>query len=446
MKTRSRVVIASAVLGGCLVLFACAAVAGVTGYLLLTHTNPLSAFAPAVSNKLVYVGNDMNLFVVDPTGQHQTRLTTDADAGDTLRYDFPTWAPDSRHIAFVGIDYSGNNATGGKLYSVEPSGANLRTLYQSSDSIPFYLYWAPDSRNLSFLTSKGNDALSLQVASDDTKDSAHELDSGTPLYWAWSPDARNMLLHVGGTRSDSNTARLSLVAFSANRPAEQMPSSPGDFHTPQWSSDGKSIFYSQQADNGKQELMTADPQGKNARSLVDYDGRISFAVSPQGNRIAYIATTSDMQLPTFGKVHVMGIDGSDDQSLSDNPALAIIWSPNGKRIAYLTVPTGGGSTGYRFKGQAQTGNSITLEWVAYDLDTKETHTIAQFTPTSSFLNVIPVFDQYTRSATFWSPDSLQFVYSNEDDTDKGSIWVANADGKDTPHKVGDGLIAFWSWK
>ncbi len=446
MKARSRVAIAGVALAGCLVLFACVAILSLGGYLVLTHANPVSAFAPGAASQIVYIGNDMNLHVVDPSGQHKNQLTSDADAGNTRRYDFPTWAPDGRHIAFVGITLRTAGSTTGTLYSIEPGGSNLHTLYTSDQAIPFYLYWAPDSRHLTFLTSKNQDTLSLEVATDDGNNAAQELDSGSPLYWAWSPDARNMFVHVGGTRNDSDTAQVSMVPLSAPPPPEPVISSPGEFLAPQWSSDGKSIYYSQQSDNGRQALMTADAQGKNARSLLNYDGRIAFAVSPHGDRVAYIATPSDLQLPTFGEVHVVGVDGKNDESLGNTHALALMWSPSGNRLAYLTVTKGGGNSAYRFQGQAQTGTGISLRWDVFDFDTHTTHSVAQFTATDTFLNMLPFFDQYTRSATFWSPDSTHLVYANADTADNGSIWVADVVGSAAPQKVGDGLIAFWSWK
>lgn len=444
MSSHSRVIIAGAVLAGFLILLVCTAIFGVAGYLWLTHQNPLSAFAPSAQNQIVYIGNDLNLYVVDPDGGHQYRITTDGDGGNTRRYDFPTWSPDSRHIAFVGIENGAGGATNGTLFSAEPTGGNRRTLYQSDQSIPFYLYWAPDSRHLSFLTNKTQSTLSLEIATEDGGDAAKELDSGAPLYWAWSPDARNMFLHIGGTRNDSDTAHLALLPVS-HPPAEAITPSPGQFQAPQWSGDGESIFYSQQEDNGKQSLMIADARGKNARLLVQYDGRIAFAVSPRGDRVAYIATPSDIQLPTLGEVHVIGVDGKNDQGLGNSHALALIWSPDGNRIAYLSIPTGG-STGYRFKGQAQTGTNISLRWDVFDFDSHSSHTLAQFTPTDSFLNTVPFFDQYTRSATFWSPDSEYLVYSSADTADKGSIWVADVTGSVAPRRVADGQLAYWSWK
>ena len=77
---------------------------------------------------------------------------------------------------------------------------------------------------------------------------------------------------------------------------------------------------------------------------------------------------------------------------------------------------------------------------------KLTRTIAVFEPTQDFLQVLPYFDQYARSMTFWSPDSRQFVYTQTDANGAPGVWVADIAGNANPQRIGDGSIAVWSWK
>ncbi|MGE5139345.1 MAG: TolB family protein [Rudaea sp.] len=444
MNRRSSAIVFGAAVGGCLILLVCTAVLGVSFFLVAARANPLSSLVPAAGNRIVTVGNDGNIYVMDAAGKSRAQLTKDGDAGTAKRYDFPTWAPDGRHIAYVGITYSNANPTSAALYSSDPGGGPSRTLFQSDQSFPFYLYWSPDSRNVTFLASKNGSDLTLNVA--DTagdQDSVKQLESGSPLYWAWSPDAKHLFLHIGGTRDESDSAQIAILPFGQS--AHSLSVSPGSFQAPSISPDGQHLLFSQEGDNSKQTVTVSNADGAEARPLFDYKGRISLGWSPDGNRIAYIVTDSSMNLPTFGAVHVVGADGKNDQSIADH-VLAFIWSPNGHRLAYLTVPANGNSTSfYRFKGLAQTGgNDVKLEWQVKDFDTGQSHTLGVFAPTDSFISTLPFFDQYTRSTTFWSPDSAHFVYTNADTTDAGSIWVADAAGNTAPKKIGEGMIAFWS--
>ena len=211
MKNRSPLFMVSAALGSCLILLACLTAFGFGAYFLVSQGNLLASLSPSTVDRIVYVGNDLNIYTVDPKGAHKTQLTKDGDGGTARGYDFPTWAPDNRHIAFVGVSYSGGSASNGALYAAATDGSKLVTLYKSDQSIPFYLYWSPDAHFVTFLTSKGNGQLTLGLAQGDKENSMEELDTGAPLYFAWSPDSQRVLLHVGGALSDSSEARIALL-------------------------------------------------------------------------------------------------------------------------------------------------------------------------------------------------------------------------------------------
>ncbi len=449
MRNRSRLFIFSAALGGCLILFACVVALGFAGYFVLSQGNPLAALisAPVTVNRIVYVGNDANIYLVDPTGTQKTQLTKDGDRGTSHAYDFPTWAPDNRRIAFVGISLSGGSPQGATLYSTDTSGTRQTPLFKSDQSIPIYLYWSPDSRYVSFLTSSGANDLALLAANTDKENSAEELGTGSPLYFAWSPDSRRVFMHIGGTRSDSAQARLALLPFGQKNSVQSIASNPGPFAAPQWSPDGQHLLFSQEDQNQHDTVAVANAQGNEAKVLFDYQGRVSFAWSPAGNRIAYLITPADSNIPNFGKVQIVDANGQNARDVSDEHALAFYWSPDGRRLAYLTVQLAPGNSGSRFPGLVQqTSPQFQMQWKVLDLETDKTSTVATFSPTDNFINILPFFDQYARSATFWSPDSKSLVYANAESSGDGTLYVAEVSGKDPPRKIGEGTIAYWSWK
>ncbi len=447
MKNRSRLFIFGAALSGCLVLLVCAAVVGLGGFLVLSNGNPIAALASSSNNRIVYLGNDGNVYVIDPGGQHKTQLTKDADGGTKVSYDYPTWAPDGRHIAFVRQELDSGQPKSATIYISDPSGAGLTQLYKSDQDFPFFLYWSPDSRRVTFLANKGQDQLAIQIADSGKPNSAQELAVGAPLFFAWSPDAKQMFVHSGGTRAGLDDASMSVLQVGQKAPEVSLSDLPGTFQAPQWSPDGKELLFSR--DNaGKQVLAVSNAQGDNAKVLLNYDGRISFGWSPDGKRIAYIITDPSLDIPNFGQVQVMDANGQNQSTVSPDHALAFYWSPNGKRLAMLMIQTNqGGSSGYRFIGPAQQGSqSIALEWKVKDFDTGQITTAATFSPTQDAIGVIPFFDQYARSAMFWSPDSQSIVYAASDATNKGTIWIADVSGKSPPRQLVEGAIAFWSWR
>jgi TolB protein len=447
MNNRSPFFLFSVALGSCLVLLACFAALGFGAYYLVSQVNLLGILTPANVNRIVYVGNDLNIYTVDPKGAQRTQLTKDGDGGTARGYDFPTWAPDNRHIAFVGVSYSGGSPSNGTLYSEATDGSRLVPLYNSEQSIPFYLYWSPDGHFVTFLSSKGNGQLTLGLAQGDKENSTQQLDSGAPLYFAWSPDSQRMLLHVDGTLSDSNQARIALLPLAQRDSPHAISSSPGSFAAPQWSPDGQHLLFSTEDVNKSQAVAVSNAVGEATKVLFNYAGRISFTLSPSGDRIAYIVTEPAVQVPNFGVVRVVDADGKNTQDVSQDPALAFFWSPNGKRLAYLTVQTSTNSSSYRAIGPAQQGGpTIQVQWKVKDFDTSTTRVVATFAPTENFINLLPFFDQYARSMTFWSPDSQSLVYASSEASGTGSIWIAGVASSAPPLKVGEGVFGSWSWK
>ena len=60
--------------------------------------------------------------------------------------------------------------------------------------------------------------------------------------------------------------------------------------------------------------------------------------------------------------------------------------------------------------------------------------------------VVPVFDQYQRSHTIWSPDSTHIVVNGVTADNRPGIFVVSADGETPPRLVALGTLPFWSWQ
>ncbi len=424
---------------GCAVLLVCVCVAAAGGAWLFARPTlaglPGAAFLrPAAVNRIAYLGGDGNIYTISPDGSDQRALTTDGEAGNaaTRLYRFPTWSPDGRYVAFIDIKVAGGT-TDSQLVAAPAGGGNSQVLHQSGAAQPFYLYWSPDSRQVAFLESAGS-SLALRLAALGQGD-ASKLANGSPFYFVWSPDSRRMAFHIGGLRNPlSPDARVSLLepGGSETGPVDEPPAL---FLAPDWSPDGASIIYARRTGAGS-ELVAADANGANGRVLLPFSGGVSFAWSPTGQQIAYILSENPelegLGQIAYGKLGVVNPDGSGQRTLTEEDVLCFFWSPDGTKLAYITI--------------ANEDRSVPrLQLSVVDTATGEKRTRALFTPASGYTSLIPYFDQYLRSIRVWSPDSASLVYTARDADGKAGLYVVDAAAGE-PKRIADGVQAIWSWQ
>ncbi len=433
MSRRTSLLVVAGAIGLGLVLL-CVFIAAVAGgtYRLRASTGPV--------NRIAYVDNSTNIQIVGPRGANRVALTTDASS--TRAYLFPTWSPDSQHIAFVGVTNQGTMREAA-IYAAAASGGNRATIFDSQTEIPFYLYWAPDSQQIGFLAQSDND-MSLMLGSFNGKTKARKLESGAPFYWAWSPDSRTLLMHIGGSIRDSSSAELALLGRDSTTAPQVLKFEPASFQTPHYSPDGSKILFAATTSSADDALFLADSNGSHARAIASYQGGIAFAWSPDGKKIASLVTPNAAGLPYYGPVWVSDANGSNRVKLIDEDALAFYWSPDSQQIAYLALAPPGHNTSALGIPSPQV--QLSFNWRVINLANKQARTAATFAPTQDFLSVLPYFDQYSRSSTFWSPDSQRLVYTQDEGNDTGSVWVADITGNPATQKIGDGTLAVWSWK
>lgn len=402
----------------------------------------------AATDRIAYVGVDGNIYTVDRQGENALALTTDAKiptrSGGRF-YRFPTWSPDNQWVAFVGTEIRPDQPQTNTVYVVPAAGGERTPLFTSSDSGPFYLYWAPDSRRLAFLASE-DDALSLRLVSLDGE--TRLLDTGAPFYFTWGRDSKTLITHVGGT---SPMGRIGRLEIGAAQP-EILIDTPAPFLAPAWSPTSDTVLLAAELDDAGPALYLADEQGEPQQVLIRYSGAISFQWSPQGDRIAYVIT--DRPQPgglgqfALGRVQVIDHPGDEPRIVSTTDAIAFFWAPDGEKIAYLTLVTGGPQQqGQQMPAGTQLqGEGAQLQWHVVDLRRGEDRVLVRFLPAPGFLTLLPFFDQYAQSLTLWSPDSTALVYSAYRADDPFGVWVISIDGRTPPQRIADGDAPVWSWR
>jgi Tol biopolymer transport system component len=421
---------------------------GLSAYLVLSQLGPdLPLFAQTISklgelpvrNRIALVGNDENIWLVGSDGQNLQQITPDGEG-----YSFPTWSPDSRYLAFIGPSSQNDTA----LY-ISPAASNAAPtmVYDQPDSAPFYLYWAPNSNTLTFLTQE-SDGLALRQVEATAPGSDRVLGAGAPFYWVWSPAADKVLMHVGGSRTSSPEAHLSLLDNQSGAERVQLDLAPGRFQAPYWSSDGQYFFYIAANEDQQEAIFKTNAASLEQTELIQLENFTYLTLSPDGQYLAYVEIDGNGSAP-FGAAHLISSDGKNEKKLLDNPVGSVYWSPDSSKVALLTLAKrDDGSTAKAGGLAAPLPQEIFFRWLIYDIKTGTVETLASFVPTLAFLQTISYFDQYHLSLTFWSPDSRYFVYTNLEDenTHAGTIWVADTTTPEEPRQVGEGTLAIWSWK
>jgi Tol biopolymer transport system component len=391
-----------------------------------------------VLNQIAFVGNDGNLWLVAPNGENLRGITTDGKG-----YNFPTWAPDGRRLAFVGPNEKGEPV----LYVTPAAKSSPTILFDQPASIPFYLYWSPDSSSLTFLTQEAGD-LSMRQINPDTPGSDHVLAAGAPFYWVWAPNSAKLLMHVGGARSASSKAHLSLLDNQVEAKRVQLDLAPGRFQAPFWSADGKYFYYIAANDKAQEAIYKTDTATLKETLITRLQSFAYLALAPDNKHLAYVQIEGGTH-PPFGVAYMVDTDGMHRRRLLNNPVGSLYWSPDSNRLALLSLARRDDSSTAKSGGLAvPLSQQVVLRWLVYDVAADTFETLLSFNPTSDFLQTVPYFDQYHQSLTFWSPDSRYFVATREESEEDGagSVWVFDTRGAGEPLKVGDGTLAVWSWK
>lgn len=279
-----------------------------------------------LSGQIAFVTARGQLAIVDPAAGEPRLLSA---VGPTFQ--FPAFAPAGDRIAAIGTD-----ATAGTVSVFDA--ASEAVAYRSETERPIYLYWAPDGKTLSFIAARPETGLGLWLAEDDA--SARLLATGNPFYWAWNPDASSLLAHVGLTGDGS---RLAFARPDTGLPAENLDP-PGWFQAPGISPSGRYVAYGIAGPGGARRVVVAshpNVAGEIVRREFAHDGFAMLGWHPTRDLLAVMAPPQPSP-HWFGPIQILDAeDGLLDVVVND-VALAFFWSPDGRKLAYVTpVPSDG---------------------------------------------------------------------------------------------------------
>jgi TolB protein len=395
----------------------------------------------AFTNSLAYIGSDGNVYVTTADFTNTVAITQDAETapeGPGVSYHRLSWSRDG-WLAFAAVTRSGDAAQS-KLYVTPSPDTPAQLVGESDDHFVIYTFWSPvpcsvgpGCRQLAYLIEEEDDiALRLVTLAADGIEN-RRIGTGWPFYYSWSPDGRSILWHTGLSPRTNPASELATYDVEKDR-VRALAIAPGRFLAPAWSPTGDGWLGVTVSEQGGDELQYVIEDGSEVITVVG-NGDTVFTWSPNGNQAAYMIRANEKD-PFYGPIHIYDLQTRATRRVTDVGLryLAHFWSPDGRKLAYLTwVPL---------------RNDELMQWRVFDLDSNTDRGFALFNPTPFMRYAIASFNQYAQSHRFWSPDGRYLVFARRDTENQDSVWVVDTweEGDGEPIRIDEGSIGYWTWE
>ena len=248
----------------------------------------------------------------------------------------PRVSPDGEWIAYVveRVDLE-KDETVTTVHVVSADGRESRPM-TSADRSAKAPRWSPDGRYLAFLAKKaGDEEAKPQVWTLDLRGGEAQpwtdVEQGVSDY-GWAPSGERMWLLLKDVSAEEREAQRAAEAGEDPRPL------PWVIDRLQFKRDGVTYL-----DRSRTHIYVVDGRGAEPRQLTfgDYDDS-DPAWSPDGREIAFVSNrTENPDGNDNSDIWIVRVDGerAEPRQLTNNPGAdyAPAWSPDGRRIAYVTV-------------------------------------------------------------------------------------------------------------
>ena len=395
-------------------------------------------------NRIAVVGPDAQIRSYHPDGSDAIPISE----GEGF-FTWPTWSPNGRSLVFSGVvpDPAGGPTI--TLFLHDGAGGGTRTVHRGApgfagllaDGVVHYPLWSPDSSKLAFVAVTREHGLALYLA-DPRAGTAPEfvLDQG-PLWSSWSSDSNWLLVHRGSDHF--------LVKKDGGLLIERVHMDSAAYRVPAWRPDrhevtvllpkigyGHGLYLGTVTQSGLDVPPAISEVSQGAAFLWSSSGE-HLAVADDVTPIRYQGTV----LYVYRQLRVLDPDQFAAEAQVTDNLLAFFWSPDGSKIAYVTLADRRG----------------TLRWTLLDVQSGTTNELVEFTPSPDQLTMFQFFDQYAYSHLLWSPDSRYLVFSGQSSDEASSagvnaqqrrqsskVYVIDTKNVQSVDSIADGVLAFWS--
>ena len=416
------------------------------GYDPVDRALTVETMRPATMNRIAYISPNGELFTSSPDGadavqltglieveQHQGGLLGQSSVQGLL-FAWPTWSPDSAKLAASRVLLK-DGTTEMSVQVVELRTRTFTTVYRNqvpslvTDRAPHYIYWAPDSKTLSFLAA-GTGSVNLYLWDSVSGSDPVAIESDSPLYYQWAVDSGSMILHAG--------AEVKVRMFHPAGMEERISVDARGFRVPAFSPDGSQVAYVGDTSRGGALFIAPTDNLGSSQQIMEVAAFSAFLWSPDGSMLA-VADQSTTGTPLFERLVLVPVTGGKQQELVAERIMAFFWAPTGERIAWAAV-------------DSQQGQ---VEWVVAPILGGEKQRLFRFRPSTEMLTLLSFFDQYAYSNTLWSPDGTALVvagigeessnHRNGSGPSGSRIYVLDAVDGGKPQPIAAGSVACWSW-
>ncbi|WP_257346845.1 LysM peptidoglycan-binding domain-containing protein [Pseudalkalibacillus decolorationis] len=272
-----------------------------------------NGFIAYTSNRSGYY----DIWLYNPHNGMNTQITN----GLADSFSVPVWSPDSRRIAFVG-----NN---GILYVVDLTKGSVARIDQFEEGLGVSLHWSPDSQKLAY--TKNGDIVLYNIITHQTQ----RINQPGATDVQWFPSGVELLFQAPDT---SGTSQLFRIRTNGTSKQQITQNTGGPLHDVSLSPDGSfvlyttpgvsiSIIYTVEISTGDVFEVKGGPLAKNY--FPEW--------SPNSSKIAYSATAFEDK-GYFSLIRTASKRGENDRTwaISDCFATPVTWSPDGRKMAYLS--------------------------------------------------------------------------------------------------------------
>ena len=253
------------------------------------------------------------------------------------------------------IAFSSDRDGNWEIYVMDTDGGNLRRLTNHPDR-DFSPSWSPDGRRIVFVSERDGHPHFIQGRFTD-EIYVMDADGGNPQNLtnnpsddrspSWSPDGKRIVFQ--SDRDNDRDHNIEIYVMDADGSNQQrLTNNLTEDEYPSWSPDGKRIAFSARRPGHVEnkfgitdEIYVMDANGGNEQRLTDNRNNDWHPVwSPDGKRIAFMADRKG-DLVKFD-IYVMDADGGNPQNLTNNRGWdsSPSWSPDSERIAFMSTRDG----------------------------------------------------------------------------------------------------------
>ena len=274
---------------------------------------PIPTPVPATTARIVYVSNrggNPQIYIMNPDGSGQTRLTITAAANDN-----PSISLDGRKIVFTS-NRDGNGSD--EIYSMNSDGTD-QTRLTSNSVTDFSPAWSPDGSRIAFTSFRDNARGEIYVmnanGSGVTRLTNNTVVDGSP---AWSPDGSRIAF---STRRNGNQEIYTMSASNGSgqtRVTNNSGTNNSD-DSPTYLSNGTLVFEATPNNTINSDIFRIGTNGANRARVAGAPGvRFSPSAAPDGSKIAFVSVVGNAN-----QIFTINADGSGQTQLTDAEASSI---------------------------------------------------------------------------------------------------------------------------